>query len=398
MKIILNKIEKVVTENSVRISCLVESENISPYTIWYEVQKDFEMYLCDDRADAFLVGLLPYFMAHSNVNDITEVFINSPISEKLYYQLVKYYIPTVASSTEMFNPIVIHPSSFVSNLSSSENCVGTGISGGVDSFYTAYKHLNTDMLQYNITHGVYYNTGMFGGFDGTGEQLLLNRAKSICKELNIIFLSISSNICTDIYKMLHAAIISPMFMSFILALQKLFRVYYHSSETPFSMFVIDEHNSESYDLLNVHCFSTESLTFYSAGGEINRIGKLKYLNNYELVKNELVVCPGNSVKSSRFNNCSKCAKCTYTMLGLDALGILNNFSHVFDVDLFYKNKNYYLGYIFFKGKKYMFIKEILLAYKNRGVFLGLIPRIYGICKIIKNGFRRSGHFAKSYRP
>ena len=56
MKIVLNKIEKIVTENSVKISCLIEAENASPYTIWYEVQKDFGMYLCDDRADAFLVG------------------------------------------------------------------------------------------------------------------------------------------------------------------------------------------------------------------------------------------------------------------------------------------------------------------------------------------------------
>ena len=107
MKVVLNKIEKRVTEDSVRILCLIETENASPYTIWYEVQKDFGMYLCDDRADAFLVGLLPYFMAHSSIDDNTEIILKTPISEKLYYQLTTYYIPVLASSTKLFKPVKI---------------------------------------------------------------------------------------------------------------------------------------------------------------------------------------------------------------------------------------------------------------------------------------------------
>ena len=401
MKVVLNKIEKRVTEDSVRILCLIETENASPYTIWYEVQKDFGMYLCDDRADAFLVGLLPYFMAHSSIDDNTEIILKTPISEKLYYQLTTYYIPVLASSTKLFKPVKI-----IADISSKKQSsvmrgggyVGAGVSGGVDSFYTLLKHQDTKTPHYNITHGVYFNTGMFGGFDGSGEQKLLNSSKEICNELSIDFISISSNIFIDVYRMIHEAIISPVFISFVLAVQDLFCNYYISSSYKFNEFAIKDYSSAKYDLLNIYCFSTESISFHSSGSEVSRIEKVAFINNFDLPKKKLTVCPGNSMLNTKFVNCSKCGKCSRTILEMEALGILDDFKDVFDIDYFKKHKNYYYGYLFFKGKKHIFTDEIFSCYEKRGKRFGILPRLCGIAKIIKNGFRRSNPLEKTYKP
>lgn len=379
-----------------RMSALITGDQ-QPYYILFEVEKKYLQYLCIERSDAFLVSLFPHFMA-IKTNDGCPLTINmkTPLSEKLFYQLSHYYIPTLAKFTTMYNNIILECEIDSAKIMMN-SAIGTGVSGGVDSFYTLLSHQNNNSRA--VTHGVYCNTGMFGGVNGSGELFLQNEAKKICDEMKINFVVIRSNICKDVYKILHAAIISPMFMSFSLALQKLFSTYYFSSETSFAQFSLYQHNSERYDLLNVHCFSTENIQFYSSGSETNRIGKLSYISNFPIIHNMLNVCPANSVKDKqKYRNCSRCSKCTYTMIQLDVLDKLDLFKNIFDVNAFRKFPSYYYGYFLYKDNKDIFKKETFEEMRNRNKKLYFKFYIAGFLKIIKNKFKRLNPLAEVYRP
>jgi hypothetical protein len=48
----------------------------------------------------------------------------------------------------------------------SEHGVGTGISCGVDSFFTIKNNINLEMEKYNITHLTFFNVGSSGSYGG----------------------------------------------------------------------------------------------------------------------------------------------------------------------------------------------------------------------------------------
>lgn len=87
----------------------------------------------------------------------------------------------------------------------------------------------------------------------------------------------------------------------------------------------------------MHCFSTENISFYSAGAEVSRLEKVKALTDFPPSYDYLNVCDDEYGK-----NCGKCKKCIGNMVSLYALGKLDLYRSVYDVDYFYKNLNKYL--------------------------------------------------------
>ena len=124
-------------------------------------------------------------------------------------------------------------------------------------------------------------------------------------------------------------------------LQKLWRKYYLASVgIDYSNFTIinnDIIDSADYDLLTLQCFSTSGLRIYNEGGAKTRLQKTKEIASYPLVQKYLHVC------TTKPYNCSVCPKCKRTILSLEALGVLDRFREVFDVDYFYSHKyEYYI--------------------------------------------------------
>jgi hypothetical protein len=83
-------------------------------------------------------------------------------------------------------------------------------------------------------------------------------------------------------------------------------------------------------------------------------------------------------------NCNQCKKCTRTILALDAIGYLEKYSAVFDVEYYKKHKQNYLSkLIFYKLSKnihylevYPMLKsEIKLSSKIRGIPMFLKMKI-----------------------
>ncbi len=86
---------------SVRLCSIVNYEG-KDEEIWYEVDEKYSEYLCYERADAFLLGFLPYAMAFKH-----NIKVEGAISERLFYHLKNYYIPAVAKFSNYYKKIDI---------------------------------------------------------------------------------------------------------------------------------------------------------------------------------------------------------------------------------------------------------------------------------------------------
>ena len=138
--------------NRTRLCSVVLFDN-EPREIYYEVNRQFSEYLCTERADAFLLGLLPYAMVLG-----LDIDVEGEISERLYFQLSGLFIPALASYTKYFKRIDISCSLNHDTLPTA-GAIGTGFSGGVDSFYTICNNMNNSTPNYNLTHLSFVNVG-----------------------------------------------------------------------------------------------------------------------------------------------------------------------------------------------------------------------------------------------
>jgi len=336
------------------------------FTLWYEVEKEYEQYLCPERSDAFLVALLPWVMMRSSDSDPAVIVCDAPVSEQLHHQLTQYYIPALTAHISYYHPVTVK-AEVTSEKLQCAGAVGTGISGGVDSSYTLAKYMDCEDADYRLTHGVDYNIGIYGGIESRSEKLLQEKAQRISGECNLKFVMVSSNTCLQLYEKAHAPIVPCIFMGATLAIQKLFSVYYYSSAFSAADFQFSEADAAYYDLLNIHCLSTQNTTFYSSGIETTRLRKVEYITNYPFTYQNLSVCLNSNQDSG---NCGRCAKCTRTMAELEALGKLDKYSEVFDVQAFRNDPGYHWGYVLLKSRSDSFCKEIIDRYRAGG---GRIP-------------------------
>lgn len=361
-------------DGKTRINVDVESDN-EIKTIWYECNKEFQEYLCIEKIDGFVITLLLYAMKKGE-----DIICEQSISEKLYYQLVNFLIPTLSKNIKEYKSIKIN-AQLDNSVLKSKGLVGTGLTCGVDSFYTIFSNKDNKTVDYNIDVLTCFNVGSNGSYGGEKARQLFNERASkdeeFARRYNYIFLKVDSNI-SEFLNMLNIETHSYRSMAVPLIFQKLFRVYYYSSGYTFNEFKVVKEAMARIDLLNVHCFSNENINFYSTGSEYNRIEKLDLISRYEETYNYLNVCTSTS------ENCSKCEKCIRTMLELYALNKLEIYKNVFDVDDFYKNfKKRCSNLILYWNDR--FYKEIRVQFKKNQKKIPFISYIIGFLRIIKKG-------------
>lgn len=367
--------------------CSDVTENGKTETIWYEVNKKFADYLCTEKMDAFVITLIPYVFEKG-----LDIEVDGNVSEKLYYGLNNYLIPFLSRYKKQDKIKII--AKLDNSILNNKGAVGTGLSCGVDSFYTIKMHTDTIEKSFNLTCLTFYNVGASGDFGGDDARKLffdrIDNVKLYAKENNLEFLTVDSNI-SDYIKMDYVKTHSFRSMAPALALQKYFSKYYYSSGYPFEFRKADMlSDSAYYDILNVQCFSTENLTFYNPGLETNRIGKVKEISKFEPTYKYLNVC----VKDD--HNCSECEKCLRTLFALDSLGVLDKYGKVFDIEKFRKNK--IKNYVFLLKKVYKkneYYIESYEMYKKRGIhipfkarLLSFIPDLHDIWFYMPESIRK----------
>lgn len=342
-ELVINKIEKKLKDNAIRMTAFITFDN-KEEECWFEYPLEYQEYVCNERCDAFVIALLPYAMKH-NLN----IKSNVPISEKLYYQVVSYYIPVLSKYQSHFYSIEL--SSMVEKGSLNKgHAVGTGISCGVDSFYSVTKHIENVPDSFKLTHLVSMNVGSFGyqggEFSYNWFQDELVKALKVSKELNLPLITINSNLM-EVYQEAHGESGTLRMVGAILGLQKLFSVYYISAGFDIKDFNIESEENDDYDLFNLLSGSNESTIFYSTGLEATRFERTRFISKYPVTYDTLTVCMGGN------ENCGKCEKCMRTMGALYALDVLDRYNKSFNVDDFKRHKVKNLAKIRYFGIGYM---------------------------------------------
>ena len=142
------------TDGQVRL-CADIALNGRGTTLWFGVDEKQADYLCHDRSDAFVMALLPTAMRTGQ-----DIVCQTPMSERLHYQLEQLLIPSVCAAGTLYHPIHIQAPLMAEKVNS-KGAVATGFSGGVDSLHTIMTHGKDSA--YPLTHLTLFNLGVFEG-------------------------------------------------------------------------------------------------------------------------------------------------------------------------------------------------------------------------------------------
>ena len=310
--------------------------------LYFAVPIEYKQYLCKERSDAFVVAMLWYAMITGS--DIETV---SPMSEKLAFHVNRYLIPALCTQENGYRRIsIVGPTT--DEPYRNVGGVGTGMSCGVDSFYTLHEYTREDTPpKYRLSHLTYFNMGaifhpnrsekkeytlkeFYETTDRMSEEKREN-ARQVAEQSGMPLVYVKSNLDSDYYRGAygHTGVYRNCAMA--LSLQGLFSVYYNSSGGWPGYFDLTlTEGSQHYEALLCDCLSTESLSFILSD-YATRAEKTITIANDKLAQKYLDVC-------FCFNSCGKCSKCIRTLVTLDIIGKVDQFENVFDVDYFKKHK------------------------------------------------------------
>jgi hypothetical protein len=358
--------------------------------LWFEVESGYDECLCAERIDGFLVALLPFAMI-KNLN----VHSEGHVSERLLYQLQTILLPALSSNITEFHSIDIDAKSD-GRVFESKNGVGTALTCGVDSFYTILKHMNTETEGFNLTHLTYFNImnsqlWQIYGEDSSRDfsNARINYIKRVAEELGLKLVTVDTNFDAFYHDFELISTYTFRVLGTVLALQKLFGKYYWSSGYHFSQFELSIDDVGLFDLLSVQCISNENTTFYSTGSEVTRLEKTAYISDFGVTHKYLNVC------WYRLYNCNKCDKCQRTMVALYALGKLDLYGEVFDIQRFYQNIDEYLGIMLYRWiteKHHRFFDESYRRLIERDIKIPKAAKMYAIelgCSAIKRKLKEA---------
>ncbi len=306
--------------------------------LWFEVEEQYGQYLCAERSDAFLIGLLNFAQ-----REWLDIVCEAPVTAQLLYQIRTYLVPSLARNSKAMHETRIEAPMDDAPMANAGG-VGTGISCGVDSLHVVKNYAHSPYPGLSLTHLCLNNVGAY--IEGKGQYTWqAEHARQFAKEMGIELIVSNSNMAAA-FQQNHLLTHTYSSCFAIYALQKLWKVYFYASagydlQEAFSLRDNERHSSDHYELLSLNCFSTRTLQIYSEGMAITRFEKERELADWPPAQKYLHVCTMDTGP-----NCGHCSKCLRTLTALDALGCLQRFDNVFDVLAYQARRARNLGWLY----------------------------------------------------
>ena len=324
---------KIIEENDKAIVTCKILIGSAEKTLFYEIDKKYKQYLCIERSDAFIIATIYYAMKFHH-----DIYCEVPMTSELYHNITTYLIPTLAKHSNRFKNIKINVPISYDKIETC-NAIGTGLSCGIDSFHVIKNYLNPECEDMKLTCFCLNNVGSFKAYNTSYRGIGVDKArdeitekvKIVAKELGLPLIISNSNLSQvfpETYYRVHT--FANMFSVFLM--QKYFGKYYYASSgydlSHYNVIDTPELDSAEYDILTFYCFQTPTLKIYPEGNEKTRLEKTISIADFKPAQEHLHVC----IKDSK--NCGKCMKCRRTLLMLDAIGALEKFKNVFDINYY----------------------------------------------------------------
>lgn len=370
-----------------RCYCNIEIEN-ELKNVWFEVDEKYKEYLAVDRADAYVIGFIHYAMKNNYC-----IECEMPITDELLHNIKEILMPSLVKYDKNMHRINISAKTIEPYEGGTH--VGTGLSCGVDSFYSISKHFNNEYPSLKLTDVCINNVGSFDDcYDEHDKEEVKNEryhiTEQVAKEIGLNLIKTDSNFWNEINQT-HLLTHTYSSVFAIYMLQKYWKTYYYSSSGhDFACFNLQDNSNKDcadYELLSLQCLSTSSIRIYSDGGEKNRIEKTAFISDYAMAHKYLHVCINDT------NNCGVCSKCKRTIMSLDALNKLELFHNVFDLEKYKKEKRAYDKWLWEQHylKDDMNEPTYQMIHKRKDYKVSIASKIMIICKntiksIIKKTF------------
>lgn len=298
-------------------------------TVEFSVSHQYGDYLCYERADAFLIGLLNWAM-----RERCDIICEAPVTEELLSQINRELVPALVKySGKLYAPRIT---------ARTENgelpcagAVGTGCSLGVDSLHAIRSLTSDEYPGLKLTHLLINNVGAYTFHNKTNYgryEFQVENARRFAKEFGYELIVTDSNFAEAFpQEHIKTHLYSSLFG--IYALRKLWKVYFYASsgcdmEEYFNLSHNEEYDTSCYEMFGFPCLSIPQLNVRMESAHLERFEKLRTLAEYEPSHRYLNVCTNTG------RNCGRCPKCRRTLWALEALGVLDKYRDVFDVDAY----------------------------------------------------------------
>jgi hypothetical protein len=376
----------------------IECDRFGKTELWFEIQHSHKSFLTPERYDAALVCMLYPAMYYGE-----DIQIQGAVSGKLLHA-VRWYIQGILHS---YNQTVSYISIQVDDVlyeTVRGPFVGTGFSGGVDSFNTIYDHFELETVkEYTINALAFLNVGSHGAFaDVHTENKSLERyayLSQYAKDVSLPFVYLNSNVHYFHSDFGHQHTCTLTLAAGILAMQKGFRLYYVSSSIGY--YEVDQwYKAANFDITEyadaylLPLLSTDLLTFLPDGQQKTRSQKTLHILNYKPALQYLNVCVNPTILDSK--NCSACHKCCRTLLTVETAGMLEKLNKVFNLEIWKRKRKEYLMNQVLRQED-PFAKDILQFRQKTGADIPgwLSASIYlGLKQLVKRTKRRIKRLAR----
>lgn len=339
----------------------IEAKYTSANTLWFSVPSEYEGWLTDDVYDAFLVAAIYPSMFYNE-----PIEIEGPVSHKLYFNCSRYIQHIVKAYRPEMHLVNISTNGY-KQAAKQQTLVGAGFSAGIDSFATFIERFENEQdEEYKISALFFFNVGSHGGGGDNAEKVFRLRyeyIKPFADQKDLPFIPMDSNLF-DFYQFHWEFDAGQLCRSAaILVFQKSLSKYFLSSDYSYKESMFYQFNPNTTSLSEIvenfanPMLSTEGLEVITDGGQYSRIEKTKLCAGYPEAQKLLNVCVNPDVDNSSIKNCGRCHKCIRTLVALDSIGVLDNFSEVFNLDSYYKNRFKYKCYLRRAAGTNAYIKE-----------------------------------------
>ena len=279
--------------------------------------------LLSTTLDAALVGLLIPAM-HSG----EDLHLDGPVSSHLLGAANSSLQESLRVVIPRLRRIHVSSSSRVPGTAPAEG-VATGFSAGVDSYFTVLRHRDASSLHGTaLTHLVHSNVGSHGI---NGREVFAARTARLIRpagELGISLVPVDSNL-SEFYRLPFQQTHSLRNASIAHLLAGGIGRYLSSSTgSDRDARLMETGDIASADNIILPLLSTPTVQVESAGGDTSRFRKTLLLTQSPSTFSTLQVCAKSRIDAK---NCSMCWKCLRTMVTLDVLGSLEEYSESFDL-------------------------------------------------------------------
>lgn len=322
-------------------------------TVFFSVPVSYGDALAVELADCFVAAAVSWCMRKGY-----DIESEAPVSRSILYSLRERLIPGMSKNSKVYRPVKIIAAPSDLKYEGRKYC-GLGWSAGVDCFYTYMTHLNapdgfcpTHLL--NLNAGVFEEPDIAGKFQEASERCIRD-----AKRLGLEALNMDTNLHL-VFAQHYLSVVTLRLGACVLALQKMFGAGHISATYGLGQMCYNDDNAGFYEMIIVSTLTNQNIVISAPGVEVNRIEKIRRLSDFEPAQKMLHVC----VKSED-HNCAKCGKCVRVISALDALGKIDRFGEVFDLEYVRKHYDEIWGQVIY-SRRNVHCAEALAALKRSG--------------------------------